>query len=272
VKRITVNGVSMRFKVKEGELVALDGLQLSVEAAQFVALIGLSGCGKSTLLKLVAGLLKPSSGEIRIADEVVRGPRTDVGMMFQTPVLLPWKSVLDNVMVQAVVRRLPHKEYDARARALLKQVGLAGYENSYVFQLSGGMQQRVAFCRAVLHHPTVLLMDEPFGALDALTREQMAFDLQRMWSSQQAQTVLFVTHSIPEAVLLADRVAVFSPRPGRIIDVVDVPLPRPRTPEVMSEKEFSRLTARLRSMVFAHDGSGRDAAAASAVAALSDHL
>jgi len=271
VKSITVNGVSMRFAVKEGELLALDGLQLRVESSQFVALIGLSGCGKSTLLKLVAGLLRPSAGDIRIAEEPVRGPRTDVGMMFQTPVLLPWKSVLDNVMVQAVVRRLPRDEYDARARALLRQVGLAGYENRYVFQLSGGMQQRVAFCRAVLHHPTVLLMDEPFGALDALTREQMAFELQSMWATTPAQTVLFVTHSIPEAVLLADRVAVFSPRPGRIVDVVDVPLPRPRTPEVMSEQEFSHLTARLRSMVFASDGADR-AAKAGVVATLSDHF
>ena len=271
MKRITVNDVSMRFAVKEGELLALDRLRLDVDAGQFVALIGLSGCGKSTLLKLVAGLLEPTSGEIRIADEVVRGPSTDVGMMFQAPVLLPWKSVLGNVMVQAIVRRLPHQEYETRARALLKQVGLAGHEDRYVFQLSGGMQQRVAFCRAVLHHPTVLLMDEPFGALDALTREQMAFDLQQMWSSQQGQTVLFVTHSIPEAVLLADRVAVFSPRPGRIIDVVDVSLPRPRTPEVMSEKEFSDLTARLRGMVFASEGASR-ALRAGALERLGDHL
>jgi NitT/TauT family transport system ATP-binding protein len=246
---IQISSVSMTYRTRTGTVQALDSVDIEVPEAQFLALVGPSGCGKSTLLKLTAGLLAASAGEIRIHGEPVRGPRTDVGFMFQTPVLLPWRSVLGNVLLQAKVRGLDMRTYGLRSRELLVQVGLAGYEDRYVFELSGGMQQRVAFCRAVLHEPSVLLMDEPFGALDALTREQVGFDLQRMWLAQGGQTVLFVTHSIAEAALLADRIAVFSRGPGRVLDVLDVPLARPRTAETMRSREFGDLTAHVRGLI-----------------------
>jgi NitT/TauT family transport system ATP-binding protein len=184
-----------------------------------------------------------------LGSELVTKPRTDIGMMFQSPVLLPWKSVLRNVMLQAEIRRLPRDQYVSRARSLLGDVGLSGWEDKYVFELSGGMQQRASFCRAVLHEPQVLLMDEPFGALDALVREQMAFDLQRMWMSLGGQTVLFVTHSISEATLLADRVVVMSPSPGRIRKILPIDLKRPRTAVTMSTPAFGSIAAELRSLI-----------------------
>ena len=244
----------MTYRTRQGTVPALDSVDADVAESEFLALVGPSGCGKSTLLKLTAGLLSPTAGEIRIGGDPVRGPRTDVGFMFQTPVLLPWMSVFDNVMLQARVRGLHRGLYRKRSRDLLAQVGLEGYENRYVFELSGGMQQRVAFCRAILHEPSVLLMDEPFGALDALTREQVGLDLQRMWLAQGGQTVLFVTHSIAEASLLADRVAVFSPGPGRILAVLEVPFPRPRTTETMNSRAFGELTSRVRGMITVPNG------------------
>lgn len=251
---IQIASVSMTYRTRTGTVQALDSVDIEVPPAQFLALVGPSGCGKSSLLKLTAGLLAASAGEIRIHGELVRGPRTDVGFMFQTPVLLPWKSVLGNVLLQAKVRGLDMRTFRLRSRELLAQVGLAGYEERYVFELSGGMQQRVAFCRAVLHQPSVLLMDEPFGALDALTREQLGFDLQRMWLAQGGQTVLFVTHNIAEAALLADRIAVFSRGPGRVLDVLDVPLARPRTAETMRSREFGDLTAHVRDLIMSPNG------------------
>ncbi len=241
--------MSYRGQTRSGSIRALDAVSVDVPEAQFLALVGPSGCGKSTLLKLAAGLIRPTSGVIRLGGEPVTGPRTDIGFMFQTPVLLPWMTVLDNVMLQAKVRNLDQERYLNRSRELLRGVGLEGYEDRYVFELSGGMQQRVAFCRAILHEPSVLLMDEPFGALDALTREQVGLDLQRMWLAQGGQTVLFVTHSISEAALLADRIAVFSPGPGRILDTLDVALPRPRTADMMDSRGFGELTKKVRGMI-----------------------
>jgi NitT/TauT family transport system ATP-binding protein len=246
--------MSYRGQTRGGSIRALDSITVDVPEAQFLALVGPSGCGKSTLLKLAAGLLHPTSGVIRLGGEPVTSPRTDIGFMFQTPVLLPWMSVLDNVMLQARVRRLDQTRYLDRSRELLRGVGLEGYEDRYVFELSGGMQQRVAFCRAILHEPSVLLMDEPFGALDALTREQVGLDLQRMWLAQGGQTVLFVTHSISEAALLADRIAVFSPGPGRILDTLDVPFPRPRTANMVDSRGFGELTKKVRSMITLPNG------------------
>ncbi len=246
---VRMDGVSMVYETRNGPVQALQDVTLDAVSGEFIALIGPSGCGKSTLLKTAAGLLRPSSGTVKLGSDVVTRPRTDIGMMFQSPVLLPWKSVLKNVMLQAEIRRLPRKPYLERARALLRDVGLDGWDDKYVFELSGGMQQRVSFCRAVLHDPNVLLMDEPFAALDALVREQMAFDLQRMWMSLGGQTVLFVTHSIAEAALLADRVVVMSPSPGRIRKIVSIDLERPRTPASMSMPAFGAACAELRSLI-----------------------
>ena len=254
--RIEISNVSMSYRTSSrGRSVrALESVDVDVPEAEFFALVGPSGCGKSTLLKLAAGLLSPTTGEIRLGGQPVTGPRTDVGFMFQSPVLLPWMSVVDNVMIQAKIRRLEPRRFEQRSRELLMQVGLAGYEERYVFELSGGMQQRVAFCRAIVHEPSVLLMDEPFGALDALTREQVGLDLQRMWIARGGQTVLFVTHSIAEAALLADRIAVFSPGPGRILETLDVPFPRPRTAEMMNTKAFGQLTTHVRSLITLPNG------------------
>jgi NitT/TauT family transport system ATP-binding protein len=246
---VRLENVSMIYETRRGPVQALQDFSLEVTSGEFVAIIGPSGCGKSTLLKAAAGLLQPSSGRILLGNEVVTKPRTDIGMMFQSPVLLPWKSVLKNVMLQAEIRRLPREEYLSRARGLLRDVGLTGWDDKYVFELSGGMQQRVSFCRAVLHDPQVLLMDEPFGALDALVREQMAFDLQRMWMALGGQTVLFVTHSIPEAALLADRVVVMSPSPGQIRKILSIDLKRPRTAMTMSTPAFGSAAAELRSLI-----------------------
>jgi NitT/TauT family transport system ATP-binding protein len=246
---VNFESVSMVYGTRNGPVQALEDVNLTVESGEFIALIGPSGCGKSTLLKATAGLLGATSGRVTLGGQVVTKPRTDIGMMFQSPVLLPWKSVLKNVMLQADIRGLPRAQSLERARRLLGDVGLEGWDDKYVFELSGGMQQRVSFCRAVLHEPSVLLMDEPFAALDALVREQMAFDLQEMWMSLGGQTVLFVTHSIAEAALLADRVVVLSPSPGRIKKVVEVGLERPRTPETMSTARFGAITAELRSLI-----------------------
>jgi NitT/TauT family transport system ATP-binding protein len=247
---IQISSVSMSYQIRGSSIQALDSVSINVRKAEFLALVGPSGCGKSTLLKLTAGLLTPTAGDIAVDGHRVAGPRTDMGFMFQTPVLLPWMSVFNNVMLQAAVRGLDRRTYDKRGRTLLSQVGLSGYEDRYVFELSGGMQQRVAFCRAIMHEPSVLLMDEPFGALDALTREQVALDLQRMWLTQGGQTVLFVTHSIAEAALLADRVAVFSPQPGAILRLFDVPFARPRTTDTMNSKEFGALTTEIRRLIY----------------------
>jgi NitT/TauT family transport system ATP-binding protein len=247
--RIEISSVSKVYETRTADIMALDNVTLQVPEGQFLALVGPSGCGKSTLLKLAAGLLRPSSGRLTIGGEAVVGPRTDVGFMFQTPVLLPWMSVLHNVILQAKVRGLDRDAFRHRAASLLEHVGLAGYEDRYVFELSGGMQQRVAFCRAILHEPSVLLMDEPFGALDALTREQIALDLQRMWIDHGKQTVLFVTHSIAEAAVLGDRIAVFSPGPGRILEVLDAPFERPRSTDTINTVEFGELTHRVRTLI-----------------------
>jgi len=254
--KIEISNVSMSYRTStRGRSVrALESVDADVAEAEFLALVGPSGCGKSTLLKLAAGLLTPTTGEVRLGGEAVTGPRTDVGFMFQAPVLLPWMSVVENVMIQARIRGLDQRRFEERSRELLTQVGLEGYEERYVFELSGGMQQRVAFCRAILHEPSVLLMDEPFGALDALTREQVGLDLQRMWLAQGGQTVLFVTHSISEAALLADRIAVFSPGPGRILETLDVSFPRPRTAEMMNTQAFGELTTHVRSLITLPNG------------------
>ena len=225
---IRLSGVSRSFDGRSGRVEALRGIDLDIADGEFVAVLGRSGCGKSTLLRLIAGLLPVTAGEVTVADAPVAHPRPDVAMLFQRPALLPWRTVLDNVLLPVEIfgwKRAQHRE---QARQLLKLTGLAGFEKRLPHELSGGMQQRVSLCRSLIGEPRVMLMDEPFSALDALTREELSGELQRVHMETSA-TVVFVTHSIEEAVLLADRVVVLSPRPGRIRDIVDVSIPRPRT-------------------------------------------
>jgi NitT/TauT family transport system ATP-binding protein len=236
---ITIEQVTKVYPTKDGPLHALGPVDLAVGRGEFVAIVGPSGCGKSTLLLLTAGLLDYTSGRITVEGSEVRAPRTDVGIVFQTPALAEWRDVLGNVLLQLEMRRLDARTYRERAHDLLASVGLGGFERRYPFELSGGMQQRTAFCRALVHDPPLVLMDEPLGALDALTREQLRTDLERLWM-QTGKTVLFVTHSITESVQLADRVVVMSPRPGLIDRVVPIELPRPRTIEVREGAEFQR--------------------------------
>jgi NitT/TauT family transport system ATP-binding protein len=226
-------------------VVALEDIDLVAEQGEFISVVGPSGCGKTTLLKILAGLVPASSGTVRLAGTDIRGPRRDIGMVFQHPTLLPWRTIEENVMLPVEVQKLDKERFRARARELLELVGLAGFEDKYPNELSGGMQQRAGICRALVHDPDVLLMDEPFGALDAMTREHMNVELLRIWA-ESGKTIVFITHSIPEAAFLADRVVVMSPRPGRIVDVVDVNLPRPRELEVMNTDRAGELLHRLR--------------------------
>jgi NitT/TauT family transport system ATP-binding protein len=189
--------------------------------------VGPSGCGKTTILKMVAGLIPYSSGTITIGDKLVDRPQTDLGIVFQDAIMLDWRDVLSNVMLQIDIRHMDRVKYESVAMNLLSATGLGGFEKKRPYELSGGMRQRVSICRALVHDPHLLLMDEPFGALDALTREQIAMDIQRLWMDRR-KTALHITHSIPEAVLLADRVVVMGPRPGRIVEIIDIDLPRPR--------------------------------------------
>ncbi|MFK0132639.1 ABC transporter ATP-binding protein [Streptomyces rubiginosohelvolus] len=248
--------VAVRFRSKKRDVTALSDVSLDVAPGEFVAIVGPSGCGKSTLLKLVAGLLTASSGDVLLGGERVTGPRHDIGYVFQRAALLEWRSALRNILLQAEIRRMEPAVARARADELIRMTGLGGFEDAYPHELSGGMQQRVALCRALLHEPPVLLMDEPFGALDALTREQMNTELNRIWRTT-GTTVLLVTHSISEAVYLADRVVVMSPRPGTVTEIIDVGLPAERDySETLGRPEFRAAAAHIRDLlgaVSAHD-------------------
>ncbi|RDV05739.1 ABC transporter ATP-binding protein [Undibacter mobilis] len=206
---------------------ALQETSLTIRKGEFVSIVGPSGCGKSTLLKMVSGLLRPTSGTITVDQKVVQAPVTDLGIVFQSPVLLEWRTVLQNVLMQVELRGYPKSAYHDRAVELLTAVGLRDFKDQYPHELSGGMRQRASIVRALIHDPPLLLMDEPFGALDALTREQMRIDLENLWMSRP-MTVVFVTHSLDEAVLLSDRVVVMSPRPGRVEQIINVDMERPR--------------------------------------------
>jgi NitT/TauT family transport system ATP-binding protein len=227
---------------------AIEDISLTVSRGEFVSVVGPSGCGKSTLLKMLAGLLPITSGAIRVNGQLVRGPHSDIGIVFQAPVLLKWRSVLDNVLFPADILRQPRKHYIERAEELLRLVDLWEFRHEYPRVLSGGMQQRVALCRALLHDPSLLVMDEPFSALDALTREEMNMELLRVWSQRQ-KTVLFITHSIPEAVFLSDRVIVLSPRPSIVDSVFTIDLPRPRTQDVRYTPAFQDYTREIRNRI-----------------------
>lgn len=238
---VEISNVTKQFS----DVTAVDNASLTLKAKSFVSIVGPSGCGKSTLMRMVAGLIKPTSGEITVRSKPVRGPLREVGMVFQAPVLMPWRRTLDNILFVAEMGGLRRSDWIDRANELIDHAGLGGFANSYPHELSGGMQQRVAICRAMLLRPSLILMDEPFGALDVMTRERMGFALQDLWSESKS-TVLFVTHSITEAVLLSDTVVVMSPRPGRIRDVVDVDLPRPRTTQTLRDPLFIELSERVR--------------------------
>ena len=236
---------------------ALDGINLTIRDREIVTLVGPSGCGKSTLLRLVSGLIPPSEGMIKIDGEKVTEPRQDTGIVFQAPTLLPWATIFENVMFPSTIMRRADEASRQRARELLKVAGIADFADHRPRQLSGGMQQRAAICRALVHDPSILLMDEPFGALDALTREVMTIELMRIWAATP-KTILFVTHSIPEAVILADRVVVMSPRPGRIAEIIEVDLPRPRTFALAGNPEFQRCAERIRALIFGDQGAKFD--------------
>lgn len=247
---IQFTNVAMKFDTQAGELVALQNVDLAINDHEFVAILGPSGCGKSTLMRLVAGLLKPSDGTVDVHGQTVTEPRDNIGIVFQKPTLLPWATLEDNVVFP-----MKHKhgrvtgEQRERAHELLKLVGLASLEKRRPGRLSGGMQQRVGIARALLHNPDILLMDEPFSALDALTREEMGFELLNIWQKHR-KTVMFITHSIVEAVLLADRVVVMSHGPGaRVAQDLRVPAPRPRTGESMRLSEMQDLAAHLREIL-----------------------
>jgi NitT/TauT family transport system ATP-binding protein len=234
--RVSLEKLGKRF----GPVQALAPVDLDVADGEFVSIVGPSGCGKSTLLRIAAGLMPLGEGRVTVDGRDITGPLTDLGIVFQQPVLLEWRTALENVLFQIEMRGKSPGPYRARALALLDQVGLKDFANSYPHQLSGGMRQRVAIARGLLHDPGLLLMDEPFGALDALTREQMRLDLEAMWMRRR-MTVIFVTHSVDEAVLLSDRVVVMSPRPGRIDEILDVDLPRPRGLAARRAPGFLRL-------------------------------
>jgi NitT/TauT family transport system ATP-binding protein len=242
---IELDGVRKTYVTADGEVPSLKPVDFTINEGEFIVVVGPSGCGKTTLLKMIAGLLPPSGGEIRVQGRVVTRPHRDVGIVFQSALLLPWRRVLGNVMMPVEVKGLPAGEYRQRALDLLKMVGLAGFENKYPWQLSGGMQQRVSICRALVHDPKIVLMDEPFGALDAMTREKMNVELQRI-QRETGKTVFLITHSIPEAVFLADRVVVMTARPGTVAAVYDVPLPRPRTLDMMASAPFAEMTQKIR--------------------------
>ncbi|MGI9408916.1 MAG: ABC transporter ATP-binding protein [Hyphomicrobiaceae bacterium] len=248
---IELSQVGRIFESQDGEeIVAVTDVNLTVNEHEFVSLVGPSGCGKSTLLRLVAGLLKSSTGQVTINGDVVSEPRVDTGLVFQQPTLLPWANIEDNLLFPLRMLRRPVTAAEReKAHDLLKLTGLEGFATRYPSELSGGMQQRVAICRSLVHDPDVLLMDEPFGALDALTREEMGIELVRL-RERRPKTILFVTHSIAEAVLLSDRVVVMSPRPGRIREILEVPLSRDNRIGNEASNGFQDTAARIRELIF----------------------
>jgi NitT/TauT family transport system ATP-binding protein len=245
---IEVLGLSKRYGRGNDAVQAITDINLSVTPNEFVSVLGPSGCGKSTLLMILAGLVKPSTGTIRIKGEDVEGPRRENGIVFQHSVLLPWRTVLDNVLLPIEMMQEDLKRHVPRAQELLEIAGIIDFKDRLPRELSGGMRQRAGICRALIHDPSVLLMDEPFSALDALTRDEMNLELLNIWDRDR-KTVVFVTHSISEAVFLSDRVAVMSKRPGRIIEEIAIPIPRPRKLDVQETPRFAELRARVRRLI-----------------------
>ena len=237
-----------------GTLEAIKNISIDIADGEFISLLGPSGCGKSTLLMMIAGLTGPTSGELQLAGTPITGPRNDVGVVFQSPVLLPWRTVIDNVLFPIELLRLPRAQYHERAMELLRMTKLEDFANALPRQLSGGMRQRASICRALIHNPSTLLMDEPFSALDAITRDDMAVELLRIWQANR-KTVVFVTHSIREAAFLSDRVLVMGRRPATIIDEVKIDLPRPRHVGMTEEEGFNKYVRHLRKSIEASHAS-----------------
>jgi len=242
---IRIEGLSKTFGTASDGVLALDDIHCAIRRGSFVTIVGPSGCGKSTLLRILAGLLDYSVGSVSLDGQPIHGTRRDIGVVFQSSILLPWRTILENVMLPAEVLGLDKHQARERAMQLLKMVRLEGFEHKLPRQLSGGMQQRASIARALLHDPKILLMDEPFGALDAMTRERMNLELQRIWM-ESGKTVVLITHSIPEAIFLGDQVFVMSPRPGKLERVIPIDIARPRTMAAMSEPSFARAAAEIR--------------------------
>jgi NitT/TauT family transport system ATP-binding protein len=255
VPAIAIDDLSVVYRTAKGPLTAVESLDLAIDRGSFVSILGPSGCGKSTVLKIVAGIMAATSGTAEVGGVRVTGPRRDVGVVFQQPTLLPWRTVLDNILVPARTQNLDRAESRARALELVKLVRLSGFEQSYPHELSGGMQQRVGIARALLHEPDVLLMDEPFAALDALSRERMALELLDFWSRSK-RTVMFITHGIQEAVFLSDRVVLLSARPARVLVDQIIDLPRPRTLETLVDPKFVAYCDHLRRALFSAAAEG----------------
>lgn len=241
-------GLAKTYQTRDGAVLALDGITFSIRKGEFVSIVGPSGCGKSTLLKIALGVVPYSGGEVRLTGNPVAGPQLGAGMVFQTAALPPWRRIIDNVLLPIEILNKPRRDYIEKAHQLLAMVGLTGFERKLPNELSGGMQQRVSICRALIHDPELLLMDEPFGSLDALTREVMQTELLRIWAETH-KTVLFVTHSIDEAVLLSDRVIVLSARPGKVAEDLAIDLPRPRDAASRSLARFQSYAQHLRSLL-----------------------
>lgn len=244
---VTLRGVCKSFNSKRGNIKALANVDLDIRPGEFLSLLGPSGCGKSTLLRCLAGLDQITSGEVRMHGKPLDGPPDDMGIVFQRDMLLDWRTVLDNVYLPLEFRRKATKPFRDPALNLLETFGLRRFADRYPWELSGGMRQRAAICRALLDDPALLLMDEPFGALDAITRDQLNIELQRIWT-QTGKTILFITHSINEAILLSTRVAVMARNPGRIEEIIEIDLPRPRTLATRDTPEFARYSAHVRSV------------------------
>jgi NitT/TauT family transport system ATP-binding protein len=248
---IGISGLTKVFESQSGDVIALEAIDLSIRHGEFVSLLGPSGCGKSTLLKIIAGLENASRGQVQLSGKPLTGVPDRLGMVFQRDVLLDWRTILDNVLLPVELADLRRADYESRARKLLNLFGLAGCEGRRPWELSGGMRQRAAICRALLIEPELLLMDEPFGALDALTRDELNIELQRMWITSN-KTVLFVTHSIPEAILLSDRIVVMASRPGRVVEIIKIEFPRPRELMLREEAAFATYSRRIRTIFEEH--------------------
>lgn len=243
---ISVSGLHKIYQTRTGGSThALADINFDVQRGEFISIVGPSGCGKTTLLNVLAGLISKTEGSAKVSGHEVSKPLPEIGMVFQAPTLLPWRTILENVLIPVEIQKRDKKEYRKIAQDLLHLVGLNGFEDKYPNELSGGMQQRAGICRALVHSPSVLLMDEPFGALDAMTREYMNLELLRIWKESN-QTIALVTHSITEAVFLSDRVIVMSPRPGRIAEIISIDLPRPRTLDMMTSDAAGHYVQRIR--------------------------